>query len=220
MMSGNEIRENLRASLRLYGVTDRSWLRGETLVQQVEKALQGGVTFLQLREKQLQEEEFLEEALKIRELCSRYHVPFVIDDNVKVALRSGADGVHLGQADMGIQEARRILGEDKIIGLSARTAGQAVQAEKDGADYLGAGAVFGTSTKSDAITLPKGILKEICRSVSIPVVAIGGINSSNLLELRGTGISGAAVVSAIFAAEDIAAAARRLNVLAGQVTGL
>ena len=220
MMSGNEIRENLRASLRLYGVTDRSWLRGETLVQQVEKALQGGVTFLQLREKQLQEEEFLEEALKIRELCSRYHVPFVIDDNVKVALRSGADGVHLGRADMGIQEARRILGEDKIIGLSARTVGQAVQAEKDGADYLGAGAVFGTSTKSDAITLPKGILKEICRSVSIPVVAIGGINSSNLLELRGTGISGAAVVSAIFAAEDIAAAARRLNVLAGQVTGL
>ena len=220
MMSGNEIRENLRASLRLYGVTDRSWLRGETLVQQVEKALQGGVTFLQLREQQLQEEEFLEEALKIRELCSRYHVPFVIDDNVKVALRSGADGVHLGQADMGIQEARRILGEDKIIGLSARTVGQAVQAEKDGADYLGAGAVFGTSTKSDAITLPKGILKEICRSVSIPVVAIGGINSSNLLELRGTGISGAAVVSAIFAAEDIAAAARRLNVLAGQVTGL
>ena len=220
MMCGNDIRENLQISLRLYAVTDRSWLLGETLAQQVEKALQGGVTFLQLREKQLQEEKFLEEALTIRELCNRYHVPFVINDNVKVALRSRADGVHLGQSDMKIQEARRLLGEDKIIGLSAQTVDQAIQAEKDGANYLGVGAIFETSTKLNVITLPKGTLKEICQSVSIPVVAIGGINSSNLMKLKGTGISGVAMISAIFSEDEIAVAVRRLNVLIEKMTGL
>lgn len=177
-------------SLRLYAVTDRSWLRGSTLYEQVEKALRGGATFIQLREKSLDTESFIEEAGQIKILCEKYHVPFVINDNVEVALAVGADGVHVGQGDMAASDARKKLGAGKIIGVTARTVEQAAEAERQGADYLGTGAVFATSTKGDAKEISHGTLKEICRSVSIPVVAIGGITAGNVMELKGTGIEG------------------------------
>jgi thiamine-phosphate pyrophosphorylase len=207
----------LRNALRLYAVTDRRWLAGQTLADRVEKILQGGATFLQLREKELDKEALLQEARLLRELCSRYRVPFVLDDDVETALRSGADGVHLGQKDMAIEEARKLLGPDRIIGMSARTVEQALDAQERGADYLGVGAVFGTSTKGDAVALPREILQAICEAVSIPVVAIGGIQEKNILELRGTGVDGAAVVSALFAAEDPRSAAERLYGLTGEI---
>lgn len=206
-------------SLRLYAVTDRSWLRGSTLYEQVEKALRGGATFIQLREKSLDTESFIEEAGQIKILCEKYHVPFVINDNVEVALAVGADGVHVGQGDMAASDARKKLGAGKIIGVTARTVEQAAEAERQGADYLGTGAVFATSTKGDAKEISHGTLKEICRSVSIPVVAIGGITAGNVMELKGTGIEGVAVVSAVFASEDIESAARELRGLAEQLGG-
>jgi thiamine-phosphate pyrophosphorylase len=190
-------------SLQLYAVTDRSWLRGETLYTQVEKALKGGVTFLQLREKNLDKEAFIKEALKIQELSKAYNVPLVINDNVEVARLTNADGVHIGQKDEEIAKARAVLGEDKIIGVTARTVQQAIIAEKSGADYLGVGAVFGSSTKTDAVPLDFEALQEICNSVTIPVVAIGGINSENIHRLRGANIAGVAVISGIFGAENI-----------------
>lgn len=208
-----------RRSLRLYAVTDRSWLRGSTLYEQVEKALRGGATFIQLREKSLDTESFIEEARQIKILCEKYHVPFVINDNVEVALAVGADGVHVGQGDMAASDARKKLGAGKIIGVTARTVEQAAEAERQGADYLGTGAVFATSTKGDAKEISHGTLKEICRSVSIPVVAIGGITAGNVMELKGTGIEGVAVVSAVFASEDIESAARELRGLAEQLGG-
>ena len=208
-----------RRSLRLYAVTDRSWLRGSTLYEQVEKALRGGATFIQLREKSLDTESFIEEAGQIKILCEKYHVPFVINDNVEVALAVGADGVHVGQGDMAASDARKKLGAGKIIGVTARTVEQAAEAERQGADYLGTGAVFATSTKGDAKEMSHGTLKEICRSVSIPVVAIGGITAGNVMELKGTGIEGVAVVSAVFASEDIESAARELRGLAEQLGG-
>ncbi len=208
-----------RRSLRLYAVTDRSWLRGSTLYEQVEKALRGGATFIQLREKSLDTESFIEEAGQIKILCEKYHVPFVINDNVEVALAVGADGVHVGQGDMAASDARKKLGAGKIIGVTARTVEQAAEAERQGADYLGTGAVFATSTKGDAKEISHGTLKEICRSVSIPVVAIGGITAGNVMELKGTGIEGVAVVSAVFASEDIESAARELRGLAEQLGG-
>ncbi|RKI30001.1 thiamine phosphate synthase [bacterium 1xD8-6] len=208
-----------RRSLRLYAVTDRSWLRGSTLYEQVEKALRGGATFIQLREKSLDTESFIEEAGQIKILCEKYHVPFVINDNVEVALAVGADGVHVGQGDMAASDARKKLGAGKIIGVTARTVQQAAEAERQGADYLGTGAVFATSTKGDAKEISHGTLKEICRSVSIPVVAIGGITAGNVMELKGTGIEGVAVVSAVFASEDIESAARELRGLAEQLGG-
>ena len=208
-----------RRSLRLYAVTDRSWLRGSTLYEQVEKALRGGATFIQLREKSLDTESFIEEAVQIKILCEKYHVPFVINDNVEVALAVGADGVHVGQGDMAASDARKKLGAGKIIGVTARTVEQAAEAERQGADYLGTGAVFATSTKGDAKEISHGTLKEICRSVSIPVVAIGGITAGNVMELKGTGIEGVAVVSAVFASEDIESAARELRGLAEQLGG-
>lgn len=208
-----------RRSLRLYAVTDRSWLRGSTLYEQVEKALRGGATFIQLREKSLDTESFIEEAGQIKILCEKYHVPFVINDNVEVALAVGADGVHVGQGDMATSDARKKLGAGKIIGVTARTVQQAAEAERQGADYLGTGAVFATSTKGDAKEISHGTLKEICRSVSIPVVAIGGITAGNVMELKGTGIEGVAVVSAVFASEDIESAARELRGLAEQLGG-
>ena len=192
-----------KKSLLLYAVTDRSWLKNETLCDQVEKALKGGVTFVQLREKNLDHDSFLKEAVEIKELCQRYNVPFVIDDDVELALECGADGVHVGQNDMACREARARLGNDAIVGVTAKTVQQAQAAEKAGADYLGSGAVFGTTTKKDARPMTKERLQEITASVSIPVIAIGGINSSNLPELKGTGIAGAAIVSGIFAADDI-----------------
>lgn len=208
-----------RRSLRLYAVTDRSWLRGSTLYEQVEKALRGGATFIQIREKSLDTESFIEEAGQIKILCEKYHVPFVINDNVEVALAVGADGVHVGQGDMAASDARKKLGAGKIIGVTARTVEQAAEAERQGADYLGTGAVFATSTKGDAKEISHGTLKEICRSVSIPVVAIGGITAGNVMELKGTGIEGVAVVSAVFASEDIESAARELRGLAEQLGG-
>ena len=199
--------------LLLYAVTDGSWLRGQTLYEQVEAALKGGATFVQLREKKLDEESFLKEALEIQKLCRQYRVPFVINDNVAIAKAIGADGVHVGQGDMEAGDVRAILGEDRILGVSAQTVEQAVLAEKRGADYLGVGAVFPTGSKDDADDVSHETLAAICRAVSIPVVAIGGIGARNVKELSGTGICGIAVISAIFAAEDIEKAARELKAL-------
>lgn len=200
-----------KKDLVLYAVTDRSWLRGETLYSQVEKALKGGATFMQLREKDLDEKTFLEEAVEIQKLCQKYQVPFVVNDNVEIALQMDADGVHVGQEDMEAGAVRAKLGPGKIIGVSAQTVEQAIQAEKNGADYLGVGAVFATGTKLDATDVSYDTLKAICSAVSIPVVAIGGITKDNLMELKGSGIDGIAVVSAIFAADDIEDAARQLR---------
>lgn len=202
-----------KEDMRLYAVTDRSWLGDKKLADQVKECLEGGVTFLQLREKKLDEEAFYEEALEIKKLCKEKGVPFIINDNVDVALRCDADGVHVGQSDMEAQDVRAKLGADKIIGVSARTVEQAVKAEKMGADYLGVGAVFSTPTKLDAREVSWETLKEICETVSIPVVAIGGITADNLSQLEGTGVDGVAVVSAIFAQKDIKAATENLRKL-------
>lgn len=196
--------------LLVYAVTDRSWLNGESLYSQVEKALKGGATFIQLREKELDEEDFLKEAIQIKELCKRHHVPFVINDNVDIACKMDADGVHVGQSDMEAGNVRAKLGSDKIIGVSAQTVEQALLAESCGADYLGVGAVFPTGTKSDAVEVGYETLKTICDAVHIPVVAIGGITSNNIIKLKGSGASGVAVVSAIFASKDIEAATQEL----------
>lgn len=208
-----------KEDLLLYAVTDRSWLKGKTLYEQVEQALQGGATFLQLREKELDEAHFMEEAAEIQKLCSQYQVPFLINDNVDIALAMGADGVHVGQEDMEAGEARRKLGPDKIIGVSAHSVEEALRAEVCGADYLGVGAVFSTTSKSNVRELPYETLKAICEAVHIPVVAIGGIGKENIMQLEGSGICGVAVISAIFAQPDITAAARELLTLSGKVTG-
>ena len=197
-----------KKDLLLYAVTDRHWLNGRTLYSQVEEALKGGATFIQLREKELDEEHFLEEAKEIKELCRRYQVPFVINDNVEIALAVDADGVHVGQSDMEAGDVRAKLGPDKIIGVSAQTVEQAVMAEQNGADYLGVGAVFPTGSKADALEVSHDTLKAICKAVKILVIAIGGISKENILELSGSGICGIAVISAIFAKDDIEEAAR------------
>ena len=195
----------------LYAITDRHWLNGEFLYQQVEKALQGGVTFLQLREKNLDKELFMKEAREIKELCRKYKVPFIINDNVEIAKAIDADGVHVGQSDMEAGDVRKRLGADKIIGVSAKTVEQALLAEKHGADYLGVGAVFTTSTKTDATGVSHETLRDICQAVKIPVVAIGGITKDNVYELSGYGADGIAVISAIFAQENITEAAKDLK---------
>lgn len=202
-----------KKDLLLYAVTDRSWLKGETLYSQVEKTLKGGATFVQLREKELDPEHFLEEAKEIKELCRKYHVPFVINDNVEIAALMDADGVHVGQSDMEAGNVREKLGPDKIIGVSAQTVEQAILAEKRGADYLGVGAVFHTGSKADAEDVSHETLKAICEAVQIPVVAIGGISKENIAELSGSGICGVAVISALFAQPDIQAAAAELKEL-------
>lgn len=199
-----------REMMKLYGVTDRSWLGARTLYEQVEAAIKGGATIIQLREKKMPEEEFLQEARELKMLCNAYKIPFIINDNISVALAMDADGVHLGQGDMELKQAREILGPDKIIGVSAHNVEEAVQAEKNGADYLGAGAVFSTASKADVTSLSMETLKEICEAVSIPVVAIGGISEENMDQLKGTGISGVAVISALFAQVDVCQAATRL----------
>ncbi len=195
----------------MYAVTDRSWLENETLAQQVEKALRGGASFVQLREKNLEREAFLKEALEIGALCRACGVPFVINDDVEIARLSQADGVHVGQEDMAVSEARRILGPGKIIGATCKTVEQALLAEKQGADYLGSGAMFPSTAKPDAKGISFETLREICSAVKIPVVAIGGITQENIARLQGSGIVGVAVVSAIFAQADIESAARALN---------
>ncbi len=200
-----------KEDMLLYAVTDRSWLGEETLYSQVEKALRGGATFVQLREKELDDAAFLKEAMEIKALCKAYGVPFVINDNVDVAVACDADGVHVGQSDMEAGDVRAKLGPDKIIGVSCKTAEQALLAQSRGADYLGCGAMFSTDTKGDATTVTQEALKAVCAAVDIPVVAIGGLKLSNLQILEGTGVSGAAVVSAIFAQKDIEKASADLK---------
>ena len=200
-----------KKDLLLYAVTDRHWLNGETLYSQVEKALKGGATFIQLREKKLDEGSFLEEAKEIQKLCKEYNVPFVINDNVEIAKKINADGVHVGQSDMEAQNVREILGDDKIIGVSAQTVEQALLAEKHGADYLGVGAVFKTGSKDDAEEVSHDELERICKAVSIPVIAIGGITHDNVKDLAVRGIVGIAVISAIFAQKDIENATKELK---------
>ena len=189
--------------LRLYAVTDRSWLGNQTLAQQVEQALRGGATCVQLREKELNDTDFLAEARELKALCARYGVPLIINDNVELALKVDADGVHVGQEDMDARDVRGLIGPAKILGVTAKTIEQAQKAQLAGADYLGSGAVFGSTTKPNARPMSRELLQTICASVSIPVVAIGGIHRGNIASLAGTGIRGAAVVSGIFAAADI-----------------
>ena len=200
-----------KKSLLLYAVTDRTWLNGETLYKQVEKAIKGGVTFVQLREKNLDEKSFLNEALEIQILCKKYNIPFVINDNVEIARKINADGVHVGQSDMKAENVRAIIGNNKILGVSAQTVEQALYAQKEGADYIGVGAVFPTGSKLDADNVSLDTLKEICSAVNIPVVAIGGIGIDNVSKLKNSRISGIAVISAIFASNDIELATKNLK---------
>ena len=202
-----------KKDLLLYAVTDRSWLKGQTLCEQVEQALKGGVTFLQLREKELDDQEFFEEAQVIQKLCKKHQVPFLINDNVALAAKIGADGVHVGQSDMAAGEARAKLGPDRIIGVSARTVEEALEAQRQGADYLGVGAVFHTGSKADAAEVDHQVLRDICRAVDIPVIAIGGITRDNVAQLKHSGVCGIAVISAIFAQKNIEAAASELRML-------
>lgn len=200
-----------REDLLLYAVTDRSWLGEKTLCEQVEDALKGGATFIQLREKHLGKSEFLEEAKELKKLCAQYRVPFVINDNVEIAREIDADGVHVGQSDMEASDVRAQLGPDKIIGVSAQTVEQALKAQKHGADYLGVGAVFPTGSKADATEVSRETLEAICDTVDIPVIAIGGISRDNVMELKGSGICGIAVISAIFAEADVRKATEELR---------
>lgn len=198
-------------AMTLYAVTDRSWLKpGESLAESVEELLKAGITCVQLREKEADDELFLKEALELKELCKRYQVPLIINDRVDIAKEAGADGVHVGLSDMGIEKAREVLGDGFVIGGSAHNVTEALAAQKAGADYIGCGAVFGSKTKPDVTILPAEELKAICHTVDIPVVAIGGIKQENIHHLAGTGIDGVAVISALFAAEDKFSAAKGL----------
>ena len=216
-MTIEEKREKVKQALLLYGVTDRAWVGDKTFEEQIEDSLKGGVTCIQLREKSLKEDEFLEEAKVIKKLTKEYQIPLIINDNVEIALASDADGVHVGQKDARAMEVRKKLGADKIIGVSARTVEQAKEAEQMGADYLGVGAVFGTTTKGDANKISMEVLKEICESVSIPVVAIGGVCEENILQLKGSGVAGVAVVSGIYAKPDIKESSKKLAELAKKI---
>lgn len=207
----------LNKSLLLYAITDRHWLNGKTLYSQVELALKGGATMIQIREKDLDENAFLKEAEQIQSLCAKYCVPFIVNDNVELAVKIGADGVHVGQSDMAAKDVRALIGKDKILGVSAQTVKQALEAQKCGADYLGTGAIFPTGSKDDAQVLGVQTLKEICSAVNIPVVAIGGISKDNILELKKSGIAGVSVISAIFAQNDIVATTAELKSLAEQI---
>lgn len=208
---------NIDKSLLLYAITDRIWLKGKKLSEAVREAILGGATFIQLREKNSGYNEFLKIAQEIKEVTDKYKIPFVINDNVDIAVAVGADGAHIGQSDEELKSAREKLGPDKIIGVSAGTIKEAVEADKGGADYIGVGSVFTTSTKQDAKSVSIETLKEICKTVNIPVVAIGGISADNVLRLAGTGIDGISVISAIFAREDIKDAASELLKLAKQL---
>lgn len=201
----------------LYAVTDRAWTGTMSLYEQVEAALKNGVTCVQLREKELDEETFLQEAVEIGALCRKYQVPFIINDNVDIAVKCGADGVHVGQDDMMASDVRRRVGDRMIIGVSAHNVKEAVEAVKNGADYLGVGAVFNTSTKTNVSNMSAETLREICDAVNVPVVAIGGISADNIQKLKGSGVDGVAVVSAIFAAEDPGMVAAELLVLASDM---
>ncbi|MCQ2610371.1 MAG: thiamine phosphate synthase [Treponema sp.] len=206
-------KEQIKKAMLMYAVTDRAWVGRQTLLEQIEDALKGGATCIQLREKELSDEDFLAEAIEVRKLCTKYNVPFVVNDNVEVAVKSKADGIHVGQSDMEAGLVRQKVGPDVFIGVSAATVEQAVQAQKAGADCIGVGAVFPTATKADAADVPFDELKSICAAVDIPVVAIGGINKKNISDLKGSGIDGVALVSAVFAAENIESEVRALVTL-------
>ncbi len=200
-----------KKTMLLYAVTDRAWVGKQSLYEQVEAALKGGVSCVQLREKDLDDQEFLKEAIEISALCKDYKVPFFINDNVEIAIRCQADGIHVGQEDMEANKVREKVGPDMMIGVSVHSVEEALEAVKNGADCLGVGAMFSTSTKKDVNLLAKETLKAICDAVDVPVVAIGGINKSNIMELSGSGVDGVALVSAIFSADDIEAECRRLR---------
>lgn len=206
-----------KKTMLLYAVTDRAWTGKQSLYEQVEAALKGGVTCVQLREKELDDEAFLVEAVEIATLCKKYKVPFFINDNVDIAIKCKADGIHVGQEDMIASQVRQKVGEDMMIGVSVHSVEEALEAVKNGADCLGVGAMFSTSTKTDVDVLPKEILKNICEVVDVPVVAIGGIGKGNMLELSGTKVDGVALVSAIFAAEDIESECRLLRKLSEEM---
>ena len=210
-------KEEIKKSMCLYAVTDSMWLGNRTLPEVVKEALEGGATFLQIREKNLAYPEFVKLATEVKAVTDAYHIPYVVDDDVELAKEIDADGVHIGQSDLALVEARRVLGPDKIIGVSAHSVAEAIEAERNGADYLGVGSVFTTSTKLDAEAVSKATLKEICEAVSIPVVAIGGIQKDNMLQLKGTKVDGVAVVSAIFAAPDVRQAAKELRMTADEL---
>lgn len=200
-------RDEIRQSMLLYAITDRMWLReGDTLAAVTERVLQSGATFLQIREKELAHDAFLAEAVELKTLCARYHVPFVVNDDIDIALACGADGVHVGQSDIAGKDLRALIGPDMLLGISANTVETAVAAQNAGADYIGVGAVFGTTTKKDAETLSVPALRAICDAVDIPVVAIGGISKNNIARLSGSGVDGVAVISAIYGQDDPAAA--------------
>lgn len=201
----------------LYAVTDRMWTGKQTLIEQVEDALKGGATCVQLREKELDEEAFLQEAMEMKALCERYHVPFFVNDNVEIAVKCKADGIHVGQEDMAAVQVRQKVGEDMMIGVSVHSVEEALEAVRNGADCLGVGAMFSTSTKTDADVLPKEVVRGICAAVDIPVVAIGGISKENIAELKGIGVDGVALVSAIFAADDIEKECRMLHKLSEEM---
>lgn len=201
----------------LYAITDRQWLNGRTLASQVEEVLKNGATFLQLREKHLKHDELVREAITIKEIAAKYNVPFVIDDDVYAAREADVDGVHIGQSDTDYKRARNILGRDKIIGMTAHNLKEAIAAQNVGADYIGVGAVFTTSTKKDTVPMSFATLKEITDNITIPVVAIGGINHNNILELKGSGIDGVAVISALFAQKNTGKATRDLLNLCEEV---
>lgn len=206
--------------MRLYAVTDRAWTRKRSLYEQVEQALAGGVTCVQLREKNLDEKSFIKEALEIKELCHSFHVPLFINDNVNVAIACGADGIHVGQDDMDVRSVRALVKDKMMIGVSCHSVKEALEAVKNGADCLGVGAAFATSTKKDTHVLSFEVIKDICAAVNVPVVAIGGIKKHNILELAGTGVDGVALVSAIFAAEDITSECKELLKLSSQMVEL
>ena len=206
-----------KETMLLYAVTDRAWVGRQSLYEQVESAIKGGVTCVQLREKQLNDEDFLKEAVEISALCRKYNVPFFINDNVEVAIKCNADGIHVGQEDMAAEQVRSRVGDDMIIGVSVHSVEEALEAVKNGADCLGVGAIFSTSTKTDVDVLPREVLCDICNAVDIPVVAIGGISKENISQLAGTGVDGVALVSAIFGADDIEGECRILRRLSEEM---
>lgn len=203
-------RDDIQKAMCLYLVTDQRWVHN-SFYEDIEKALAGGVTCVQIREKHLKKEAFIKEAIEIKQLCHRYHVPLIINDHVDVMIASDADGIHVGQRDMAAQDVRKLIGPNKILGVSVQTVEQAQIAYNAGADYLGVGAVFSTSTKDDAVEVHQQTLKEICRAVPVPIVAIGGINEENISYLTHSGIDGVAIVSAIMAQDDIEKATRSLK---------
>ncbi|MDK8081293.1 thiamine phosphate synthase [Alloscardovia omnicolens] len=210
-------KQAVKDMMLLYGVTDRTWSSNYPLIQRITEALDNGMTCVQLREKHMSDEDFLSEAREVSALCKHYNVPFIINDNVDVAIACGADGIHVGQSDEAATQVRARVGSSMIVGVSASSLEEAIKAEKDGADYVGVGAVFSTSTKADADYLSMDELRAICETVNIPTVAIGGIHAGNIQLLQGTGIDGVAVVSAIFGADDSAVATAQLRALAEKV---